>query len=83
MKLVFSKVPFYTPLLGIYALTVLVFVSFPMDRPFQRAAIIAAALAHVTWGIIYHYIHKDLSAVLVLEYVAIAALGVASILSIL
>lgn len=71
------------PLIGIYVLTLVVFFIFSFDKTFEKATLISCGFAHVTWGIVYHYIHKDLSPLLVLEYITIAALGIASVLTII
>ena len=39
------------------------------------AVSIATAVAYVAWGIVHHLLHKDLHIETVVEYVAIAALG--------
>lgn len=83
IKHVISKIPYYMPLLGIIFFTMIAFFGFSFDHMFQKAVIVSSGISYVIWGIVYHYIHRDLSGVIVLEYVAIAALGVASVLSIL
>ena len=48
-------------------------------------AIIAGMVAvlYVSWGIVHHLIHKDLDAVVVIEYVLVASLGLIIIYSML
>jgi len=62
--------------MGMMVATVLGFYLFSYDRVFQLALGIAAASGYLAWGVVYHYIHKDLHLSVVLEYVAIACLGV-------
>lgn len=83
MKKLFAKIPYYVPLAGIYLLTFIAFYKFSYSLPFQKAVIVSAGLSHVVWGIVYHFIHRDLSSIVILEYVAIAVLGVSAVLSIL
>ena len=66
----------YLPLIGILTATVLGFYLFPYDKAFQLAVSIAGASGYVSWGLIHHYIHKDLNLTVILEYFAMACLGV-------
>ena len=56
---------------------------FTYDRAFQSAIIISSAGGYVVWGIIHHHIHKDLHMSIVLEYVAVATLGIVIIFTLL
>ncbi len=66
----------YFPLIGVLAAGMFGFVYFSYDRVFQIFIAIAAACAYVTWGVVHHYIHKDLHLSIILEYIIIASLGV-------
>lgn len=44
---------------------------------------IAVAVAYVTWGIIHHFIHRDLYLAVVIEYLAVASLGLVIIFSLI
>ena len=66
----------YLPLLGMLTATVLGFYLFTYDRAFQLALGIAAASGYVAWGLVHHHIHKDFYLSIVLEYIAVACLGV-------
>jgi hypothetical protein len=48
---------------------------FSYDKHFQFAVAAATAVAYVFWGIIHHIHHKDLHIETVLEYIAVAVLG--------
>jgi hypothetical protein len=76
MKKITKHVSHYLPLIGILAATVLGFYLFAYDRSFQLALGIAGASGYVSWGLIHHHIHKDLHTSIVLEYLAVAFLGV-------
>lgn len=75
--------PHYFPLVGIFAAGALAFWLFSYDRQFQMGVVGAVAVAHVVWGVVHHYLMKDLSMEVVLEYVAISLLGLAVVLSII
>ncbi len=72
----FSKhLPHYLALLGILFFGFLAFILFSYDRGFQIAVAIAVAVSYVIWGIIHHWLHHDLYLAVVIEYIAVAALG--------
>lgn len=71
----------YIPLMGILVICVVPFVFFPYDTFFKGAVLVAAAIAYVVWGIIHHYIHKDLYPAVVIEYILVASLGLIVVLS--
>jgi predicted membrane channel-forming protein YqfA (hemolysin III family) len=73
----------YTPLVGILAATILGFCMVTYDKGFRGAIIVAAAVSYVFWGITHHWLHRDLHIVVILEYIAIALLGVTVGLSII
>ena len=73
----------YTPLIGILIAAVFGFVYVSYDIGFRVSLIIAASLAYISWGLVHHYIHKDLNLSVILEYISIAALGVIIGLSII
>jgi hypothetical protein len=73
----------YLPLFGILFLAVTGFWLFSYDTYFQSFIVIAAAMAYVAWGLVHHYIHKELHPRIVIEYVAIGALGIAAVFSFL
>ena len=73
----------YLPLFGILATAFVGFIIFRYDRDFQAAIILAASTGYVVWGIMHHFIHKDLTTQIVLEYVAVAVLGVTLVFSVI
>lgn len=48
---------------------------FSYDKQFQFAVAAATSVGYIFWGIVHHLHHKDLHFETVLEYVAVAALG--------
>lgn len=76
-----THIPYYLPLLGIFAFGLLGFTAFSYDRTFQVGVVIAVGAAHVVWGIVYHIIHHDLDAMTVFEYIVVATFGVAAVLT--
>jgi hypothetical protein len=70
-------------LIGIFAAGFLAFFLFSYDRNFQASTVISVAVAHVTWGFVHHYIHKNLSIQIFIEYLTVAALVAAVILSVM
>ncbi|MBI3290208.1 hypothetical protein HYZ78_02340 [Candidatus Microgenomates bacterium] len=62
-------------LFGMFGLSILGFLTFPYDKVFQRSLVVAAAAGYFAWGIIHHWVHKDLYFEVVLEYLAIAVVG--------
>jgi len=77
------KTPYYLPLIGVFALGLLAFISFPTDKFFLSAIIISMSSAYVAWGALYHIIHKDFSVVILVEYVSIAILASVATLAVL
>lgn len=82
MKKLTHHIRHYTPLIGILVAAFCGFWAFQFDRLFQMALLIAVGISYVAWGIIHHYIHKDLTLEIVLEYVAIAVLGIVLVWSV-
>jgi hypothetical protein len=61
-------------LASIFAASVWAFTLFSGQELTQFYVVIAAAVAHVSWGVIYHYLNKRLTGKLVAEYMFIAAI---------
>lgn len=65
----------YIVLFGIFGTAIFGFILFSWDRAFQVSIIIATAASYISWGIVHHFVHRDLYPEVVVEYTAIAALG--------
>lgn len=82
-KKFFHHLPHYLPIVGVYMAGLMAFVLFSFDRQFQVGVAIAVAASHVVWGIVHHHIHKDLSLEIVIEYLAVATIGLVLLLSVI
>ena len=83
MKKIAKDVQHYLPLLGILIIGAFGFINFSYDKMFQLAIAVSVACAYFAWGIIHHYIHRDLYISVLVEYLVIAALGVVIVFSLL
>lgn len=50
------------------------------DKKLQTEILILTALSYVGWGIFHHYANHSLRSKIVIEYVLIAALGIAALI---
>ncbi|OGM20602.1 hypothetical protein A2955_03205 [Candidatus Woesebacteria bacterium RIFCSPLOWO2_01_FULL_37_19] len=73
----------YLPLIGVFLVGILGFRMFAYDRVFQSVIVVATAASYVAWGFVHHHIHDDLHLSVILEYIAIAFLGVVIVFSVL
>lgn len=78
-----KHIPHYFSLIAIFFVGVMGFYLFSYDKTFQIGVAVALSSAYVSWGVIHHAIHKDISLSVVLEYVAVAILGLIMILSLI
>lgn len=83
MKGITKHFSHYASLIGILIFGLLGFLFFNYERGFQVAIAISMALSYVSWGIVHHYIHRDLDLNVFIEYVIIALLGLVIMLSLL
>lgn len=65
----------FTPLIGILIFTAGGYFVFSYDKLFQAVIIISASISYVVWGLIHHHMHDEVHISIILEYVAIAFLG--------
>jgi len=82
MKHFAKHLPHYLSLVGIFIVGFLGFLFFSYDKGFQIAILAAISISYVVWGVVHHYIHKDLYLAVVLEYLAVAILGFVIVFSI-
>lgn len=83
MKHFAKHIPHYLSLMGVLLVGAFAFWFFSYDRLFQTAVACAVAVSYVAWGIIHHGIHRDLHISVVIEYLAVAALGLVVVLSLI
>ena len=81
MKHFAKHLPHYFSLIGIFVAGFIGFWYFGYDRMFQMAVAIAIAVSYVVWGVVHHYIHKDLYLSVVIEYIVVATLGLVLVFS--
>lgn len=80
----FSKhLAHYTVLLSILLAGFAGLVIFSYDPNFQTSVAIATAASYVIWGVVHHYLHHDLHWEVVIEYLAIATLGLIILFSLI
>lgn len=83
MKTFTKHLPHYFVLIGILIAGFLGLILFSYDTKFQSAIAFATAASYVSWGLVHHYIHKDLHLEVVIEYLVVAALGLTIIFSLI
>ena len=83
MKGISGHLPHYFVLFGILIAGILAFILFSYDRNFQMIVATSVAIAYVVWGLVHHLIHRDLYFSVVLEYLAVAALGLVMVFSLI
>lgn len=77
------QLPHYISLLGILLFGFGGLILFSYDRSFQEVVAIATAASYICWGLVHHYLHKDLHLEVVVEYVAVASLGLVILFSLI
>lgn len=70
-------------LISAIILAVLVVMQCQQQKQAQLMTVVILGIAYAGWGIMHHKLHHSLRPKIVLEYVAVAALGMAAILFIL
>lgn len=83
MKSFMKHLPHYLALIGVLVTGLVLFWVFSYDKAFQIAVAIALAVSYVAWGVVHHYIHRDLHLSVIIEYIVIASLGLVVILSLI
>ena len=78
-----KHLPHFVPLLGIFGAGILAFLLFSYDKQFQIGVAVSVAAAHLTWGIVHHMVHGDVTPEIILESLAVSVLGLAAILSVI
>lgn len=65
----------YMGLVFVLGVGLIGFFVFSYMREVQMAIAAGLAIAYFVWGVMHHYIHKDLTVSVILEYVLFAILG--------
>lgn len=83
MKSFSHHLPHYFALFGVLIVGALAFFLFSYDRLFQASVAVALAASYVSWGIVHHWLHRDLHLSVVIEYIAVAVLGLVMVFSLI
>jgi hypothetical protein len=83
MKVFIRDLSHYLVLFGILLAGFSGLILFSYDKAFQAAVALALVLSYASWGMVHHYLHKDLHFEVVLEYFIVAVLGFVIIFSII
>ncbi len=75
MKRFAKHLPHFLSLIGILFAGFAGLVLFSYDKYFQLSIAVATAAGYLAWGIIHHILHKDFNFKVFLEYLAVSALG--------
>jgi hypothetical protein len=81
MKSFAKHLPHFITLFGILFAAFAGLILFSYEKRFQMAISVALACSYVSWGIVHHLLHKDFSLEVLFEYIAVAALGLVIIIS--
>lgn len=73
----------YFSLISILVMALLGFLVFSYDKIFQCGIAFAASLAYLSWGVVHHRLHKDLTWMVFLEYLAVSILGLIVVVSLI
>ena len=71
---------YYIALIGVIAIAILLMKQAASQKQLQMIIVVLLGIFYVFWGVMHHYLHHNLRARIVLEYVAVAALGITAIL---
>lgn len=74
---------YYFFLTAILILGIFFSVQFSYNKQLQMLMVVITSLFYVGWGILHHYVHHDLNAKIVIEYVLIGSLGMTIVLFII
>ncbi len=70
----------YLPLVAVLSAAVIGYLLFSYDRALKISLAIATGTAYFAWGLIHHYIHKDLNSEIVIEYFVVCVFGISAII---
>ena len=80
----FTKhLPHYLSLIGILLVGAFGITYFWYDKALQVSILAGISIAYVSWGLVHHYLHRDLHLSVVIEYILIASLGLTIALSLI
>jgi hypothetical protein len=71
---------YYLGLVAMILIAILFILQVAANKQLEMVIVVGFGIVYAFWGIMHHYLHHSLRARIVLEYVAVASLGVAAIL---
>lgn len=83
MKSFLKHLSHYAVLFGILLAGFAGLILFSYDKAFQVATALALVLSYASWGIVHHYLDKELRIETVVEYLVVAILGFVIIFSLI
>ncbi|MBI1863879.1 hypothetical protein HYS03_01585 [Candidatus Woesebacteria bacterium] len=75
MQKITKHLQHYSPLIGIFIVGIVGFWVFSYSKNFQIALSLSMCVGYISWGIVHHALHKNLSIEVVVEYIFFATLG--------
>ncbi|OGY08705.1 MAG: hypothetical protein A2782_04270 [Candidatus Blackburnbacteria bacterium RIFCSPHIGHO2_01_FULL_43_15b] len=73
----------YLSLTGLLLVALVGLIVFKYDPTFQTAIVISLGISFVIWGVVHHWLHEGLKIRLILEYLGVAAFGMAILLALI
>ena len=70
-------------MIGVLIIGLLLVTHYQQQKQMQMMTVVVLGVVYAGWGIMHHKLHHSVRPKIVLEYVAVAALGVAAIFFIL
>ncbi len=83
MKAFLKDLSHYMVLFGILLAGFTGLILFSYDKSYQVAVSGALVLSYISWGIVHHYLHRDLHLETVIEYAVVGILGFVIIFSLI
>lgn len=83
MRSIYKHFPHYASLVAVLLAGSILFIIFSYSKYLEAAIGISLALSYVSWGLIHHYLHRDLHFSVFVEYVVVASLGLVIIFSLI
>lgn len=74
---------YYLGLIAGISVAIITITSYGQQKQAQLMTVVILGMLYAGWGIMHHKLHHTLRPRIVLEYVAVAALGIAAILFLL
>jgi Cu/Ag efflux pump CusA len=82
-KEITKELSHHLTLLGIVTVSILGALLFSYDTNFQKAIAISATLSFVSWGIIHHWLNRNLTWRIAAEYIGVGLLGLVILFSLI